>query len=246
MLRVYPQSIRRCNGWPLKGRQYKPRDGCKAASGYALQSFTAIAIQSIESGQSTCYQTGQFYLLPTRHHSRWAARKARRSHNYRAVRSAAEWASSEPVSLSVQLIQLSQKRTALRVDPPSWWRSANHMEPVQTPCGQWRPDRHQPSAGAIRLPLAPGSTTAGACQYQPRLIAVITTQTQAQAVPQLGTEDLDTPVSRWTGEHHGTGVWLWLGYELYSPKPAFKHLSQTTPCSNIDKVSQPVSRSLPF
>jgi len=41
------------------------RDGCKAASGYALRSFAAIAIQSTESGQSTCYQTGQFYLLPT-------------------------------------------------------------------------------------------------------------------------------------------------------------------------------------
>ena len=32
---------------------------------YALHSFAAIAIQSIESGQSICYQTGQFYLLPT-------------------------------------------------------------------------------------------------------------------------------------------------------------------------------------
>ena len=59
------QSPRRCNGWPREGRKTKPRDVCKAASGYALHSFTDIAIQSIESGQSTCYQTGQFYLLPT-------------------------------------------------------------------------------------------------------------------------------------------------------------------------------------
>jgi hypothetical protein len=59
------QSPRRCNGWPREGRKTKPRDVCKAASGYALHSFTNIAIQSIESGQSTCYQTGQFYLLPT-------------------------------------------------------------------------------------------------------------------------------------------------------------------------------------
>jgi len=44
----------RCAGWPREGRQSKTRDG-----------FKAIAIQTTESGQSTCYQTGQFYLLLT-------------------------------------------------------------------------------------------------------------------------------------------------------------------------------------
>ena len=39
--------------------------GCKAASGYALHSFAARAQSTQESGQPTCYQTGQFYLLPT-------------------------------------------------------------------------------------------------------------------------------------------------------------------------------------
>jgi len=59
------QAPGRCNGWPLEGHQQKSCEGCKAASGYALHSFAALAIQSIKSGQSTCYQTGQFYLLPT-------------------------------------------------------------------------------------------------------------------------------------------------------------------------------------
>jgi hypothetical protein len=43
----------------------KPRDGFKADTSHALHSFTAIAIQSMKSGQSTCYQTGQFCLLQT-------------------------------------------------------------------------------------------------------------------------------------------------------------------------------------
>ena len=62
---VFLPNPRRCNGWPHEGRKTKLRDGCKAVSGYALHGFTAIAIQSIESGQSTSYQTGQFYLLLT-------------------------------------------------------------------------------------------------------------------------------------------------------------------------------------
>lgn len=52
----------------VTGRQTKPRVGCEAVSGSAFHCFTASVIQSMESGQSTCYQTGQFYLLPTLSH----------------------------------------------------------------------------------------------------------------------------------------------------------------------------------
>ena len=40
-------------------------DARQAASGYALRSFAARAQSTQESGQPTCYQTGQFYLLLT-------------------------------------------------------------------------------------------------------------------------------------------------------------------------------------
>jgi hypothetical protein len=39
--------------------------GLQKLLGYALHDFAARAQSDQESGQPTCYQTGQFYLLPT-------------------------------------------------------------------------------------------------------------------------------------------------------------------------------------